>query len=282
MRLIRYRPAAPLDTYVECFWWSQRDDPQMSCEHMLPSGGVQLLFALHDAQIVCMPSSSYAEPMVWSRGLVRGPQWNYFVSGPKPRGAVAGVSFRPGAAGALLGVPITELTDRHVTVDALWGARGLALRERLLAAGEPQSVFRMLEQDLTTRLERPLLINPAVAHALASHSIGWVPSRIAEIQRESGYSPRHFIALFRAAVGLTPKHYYRVKRFTAVLRHLASGEAAHLADLAASVGYSDQAHMTREFREFAGITPRQYRPSGPHSLFHHRTRDPLHEAIRAR
>ena len=101
----------------------------------------------------------------------------------------------------------------------------------------------------------------------------WASSRVAEIQRAAGYSPRHFIALFRAAVGLTPKHYYRVKRFTNVVRRLAEGKVESLADLSAEAGYSDQAHLTREFREFSGVSPTRYRPRGAASILHHRLLD---------
>jgi AraC-like DNA-binding protein len=270
MRLIRYRPSAPLDAYVECFWWSQRGDSQTACEYMLPGGSAQLIFALHESPMVCLPNASSAASMTWSRGVLHGPQWSFYLSGPKPRGAVAGVSFHPGGAGAILGIPATEIVDRHITLDALWGSRGGELRERLLAAKDPLALFRVLERDLIAHLTRPLLIHPVVARALAFDSTTWGSSRVAAIQCSAGYSPRHFIALFRASVGLTPKHYYRVKRFTTVLRHLAKEDVGSLADLAASVGYSDQSHMTREFREFAGITPTQYRPSTPGSILHHR------------
>jgi AraC-like DNA-binding protein len=271
MQLIRHRPAAPLDAYIECLWWSRRDQAENSGEHMLPSGRAQLILALHEAPIICRPNAASKPPTVWSRGIVHGPQWSYYQSGPKPPGVVAGAAFRPGVAGAILGVPITELTDRHVPIDALWGARGNGLREQLLAAGSPTNVFRVLERELTARLERPLLIHPAIARALAVHSSDWAHSRVADIQRDVGYSPRHFIALFRASVGLTPKHYYRVKRFNVVLQRIAANPDGSLADLAASTGYSDQSHLTREFREFAGITPTQYRPSGPGSILHHRS-----------
>ena len=270
MQLIRHRPAAPLDAYVEWLWWSRRDQAENSGEHMLPSGSAQLIFALHETPIICRPHGASPHLTVWSRGIVHGPQWSYYQSVSKPPGVVAGVAFRPGVAGAVLGVPIAELTDRHVPIDAIWGARGDKLREQLLAAGSPINVFRVLERELAARLERPLLIHPAVAQALAVHSNAWPFARVADIQRQVGYSPRHFIALFRAAVGLTPKHYYRVKRFTAVLRRLAANGDENLADLAASAGYSDQSHLTREFREFAGITPTQYRPRDSTSILHHR------------
>lgn len=273
MALIRCHPGEPLNGYVKCFWWSQRDRTERCGEHMLPSGDVQMIFALHDVPILCWPGSPSRNALVWSSGIVHGPQWSYYTSGPKPAGTTVGISFRTGAAGAILGLPVTELTDRHVPIDALWGTRHRELREQLLAVQDPFAAFRVLEEHLRAHLKRPFLIHPAVAQALATHSDAWGPSRVAEVQRRTGYSPKHFIALFRAAVGLTPKHYYRVKRFTSVLQHLASGNARSLADLAASVGYSDQAHLTREFREFSGITPTQYRPRDPMSILHHRTGD---------
>jgi AraC-like DNA-binding protein len=270
MQLIRHRPAPPLDRYVEWLWWSRRTQAERSAEHMLPSGSAQLIIALHETPIICRPSDASPRLTVWSKGVVHGPQWSYYRSVSKPPGVVVGVAFRPGAAAAILGVPIVELTDRHVPIDEVWGARGDRLREQLLAAGSPVNIFRVLERELTARLERPLLIHPAVAEALAVNSNTWPLARVADIQRRVGYSPRHFIALFRAAVGLTPKHYYRVKRFTAVLRSLAANGEDNLADLAASAGYSDQPHLTREFREFAGITPTQYRPRDSASILHHR------------
>jgi AraC-like DNA-binding protein len=281
MTILRYRPLAPLNRFVEWLWWSQRDLPQLHCEHMLPSASTQLIFALHDATYTWQRRSS-DESSTWTRGIVHGPQWSYFVSGPKPCGAVAGVSFRPGMAGAVLGVPISEITDRHVSIDALWGASGRSMRQRLLDADEPMAVLRALEQDLVLRLRRPLLIHPAVAHALADPARGWGFTRISNIQRHTGYSSKHFISLFRGAVGLTPKHYYRVKRFTGVLQSIAGGVGSSLAATAASMGYSDQSHMTREFRALAGITPTQYRPRGTDSVLHHVATGPQSRRQRSR
>jgi len=109
MSTIRYRPAAPLYSYVDCFWWSQRDEPQLHCEHMLPSGTARLIFALHDKPLACWRGSPQANSLNWTRGFLHGPQWSYFVSGPKPCGVVAGVSIRPGAAGCVQAFPSRNL-----------------------------------------------------------------------------------------------------------------------------------------------------------------------------
>ncbi len=268
--LIRHRPAPPLDRYIECFWWSHRDEPQGHGEHMLPSGGAQLLFALHEIPLLCLPSAR-ADPLEWSGSIVHGPQSGYYMTGPKPKGGTVGVSFRPGAAGAVLGVPMEELADRHVALDAIWGTRGADLRHRLMSASGPREIFQILEQSLSVRIYRPLLVHPAVAQALLSHPMDVSPpARVAQIQRASGYSPRHFIALFRSAVGLKPKHYYRIRRFNSALRSMAAGDGHGLGDIAAAAGYSDQSHLTREFREFAGVAPSRYRPSGADRPLHHR------------
>lgn len=276
MPLFRHHPAAPLDRYVECFWWSQRELPQDYCEHMLPSGSTQLVLALHEAPMVCAPGASSGSPITWTGSLLHGPQWRYYLAGPKPPGAVAGVAFRPGAAGAVLGTGMTDLADEHLGLGALWGRRGELLHEQLMAAAGPAAVFRILEQVLGERVQPAFVMHPAVAHALSRRAPAWV----AQVQREAGYSPRHFIALFREAVGMTPKHYFRIRRFNEVLRRLAAGPEAGLAGIAAATGYADQAHLTREFRELAGVTPRQYRPRGADSPLHHRAPQLLESAIR--
>jgi AraC-like DNA-binding protein len=216
----------------------------------------------------CPAARLGAEGNAWTRGIVHGPQSSYFVSGPKPRGAVVGVSFRPGAAEAILGLPLTELTDQHVAIDDLWGSRGRHLHEQLANVRTPQAAFALLEATLGGRVRRPLLMHPAVAHALCESSRD-PQTRVAHIQRQSGYSARHFTALFRASVGLTPKQYLRIGRFGRVLEALAGSRPGTLADLAAANGYADQAHLSREFRDLAGITPSAYQPPGSSSAHHH-------------
>ena len=266
--LVRHRPAAPLDAAIECLWLSRRDEHSPDCEHMLPSGTAQLVMTLHDSPIQWAHPKSGASWQSWTRGVVHGPQGSYYLAGPKPKGTVVGVSFRPGMASVILGASMQELQDSHVSLEELWGCRGIDLHERVAAASEPAAVFRWLEQELIARIRRPLLIHPAVAYALQANPSGVQPHRVIDAQRHSGYSPRHFIELFRSAVGLAPKHYYRVQRFSRALKLIARGNA-RLADVAAASGYSDQAHLSREFRELAGVAPSAYRPRASDSEHHH-------------
>lgn len=235
---------------------------------MLPSGKAHLIITLHDSPIQWAHSNSSADWQSWRRGVIHGPQSSYYLAGPKPKGTVVGVSFRPGMAACILGVPLSELLDSHVSLQDLWGYRGLEIQERLASASDRTAIFRSLEGELIARIRRPLLIHPAVAHALHFDQSGIGPWRVEALQRRSGYSPRHFIELFRSTVGLAPKRYYRVRRFSHALTRIAQGNVK-LADVAASAGYSDQAHLCREFRELAGVAPSLYHPRSADAEHHH-------------
>jgi AraC-like DNA-binding protein len=268
MATLTWNPRGPLRTCIDHFWWGRRDVPSSRHEHMLPTGTPYLIVALHEDPIEWSDAARPDEWHSWRRGVFHGPQSTYYQSGHKPAGVVMGVAFRPGAAGELLGVPMSELLDQHVPLDALSGARGRLLQERLACSADPVAAFEVMERELLARLQRPLLIHPAVAYTLASSGTAVMPGGIERVRERTGYSHRRFIELFRAAMGLAPKQYFRIKRFGAVVERLARGDAG-LADLAASAGYADQAHLTREFRELAGVTPTSFRPRGPDSTHHH-------------
>lgn len=73
-----------------------------------------------------------------------------------------------------------------------------------------------------------------------------------------GWSDRHFTKQFRAYFGVAPKAAARRLRFSHAF-HMISDTTGELGAIAASAGFSDQSHMTREFQEFAGSSPRALR-----------------------
>jgi transcriptional regulator GlxA family with amidase domain len=80
------------------------------------------------------------------------------------------------------------------------------------------------------------------------------PPRITAVARAVALSPRQLERVFHREVGLPPKLYARLLRFRRMLGVLNRADP-RWADLAAHAGYSDQPHLVREFREFAGLSP---------------------------
>jgi AraC-like DNA-binding protein len=113
-----------------------------------------------------------------------------------------------------------------------------------------------LEVFLLERARHPFERSPALRVALQAFEVPSLSS-VAEVNRLTGLSPKRLNALFRAEVGLSPKVFWRVRRFQGVLRGLERRRTS-TAMLAAELGYCDQAHLNREFREVTGMSPRRY------------------------
>ena len=183
--------------------------------------------------------------------LVAGPQSRHTL---RPVGApllAVGARFRPGVAPQLLRIPAAELVDRHVPLDDVMPALAARLDARLADAGNPLAV---LQQELARSLAdlgEPDPVVRAAAALLGSGSAG-----VAEVADGVYVSERQLQRRFRERVGYGPKTFQRIARFQRALSRLGS-EGGGLAGAAASAGYADQAHLTRETRRLAGLSPRE-------------------------
>jgi AraC-like DNA-binding protein len=74
----------------------------------------------------------------------------------------------------------------------------------------------------------------------------------------AGLSIHHFARGFKQSAGMTPHYYLTQKRVERAQDMLANSELS-LSEIAYAVGFSDQSHLTRHFRQMLGVTPRQFR-----------------------
>lgn len=170
---------------------------------------------------------------------------------------VVTVHFKPAGAGRFAGIAPGELENACVGLDAVWGAAGTRLHERLVDTPMASDRIAVLQSFLLRRMR---VGGPATRPDVTAglHAIEHNPSiRVAEIGAALGLSPKLLTRSFRSEVGLAPKAYLRVRRLQAALGRLDAG-AAKGAAIAADLGYFDQAHFTREFRSFTALTPTQY------------------------
>ncbi|WP_257388137.1 AraC family transcriptional regulator [Tahibacter caeni] len=165
-----------------------------------------------------------------------------------------GIRFRPGWGGACLGVDPASLRDMTLRGEAAERLVG-ADAQRLRAA----TTVGALREALIDCVRRRSLQTAAVPREIRSaidllHESGGRLGQ-SELAAASGLAPRSLRRHLAEAVGLSYKTFASVLRFQRTMRLLAQQPAPSLGQAALEGGYSDQAHMTREFRRHGGFTP---------------------------
>lgn len=201
--------------------------------------------------------------------VVGGSRSGAYLKDTSTSGATVGVMLRAGAAGALFGVPASELAETHTALAHLWGAEASSLEDRIASRSTLSDRIDCLEAFLLERISVDHGLHPGIARVIEEAKWRRADSISASgLARDAGLGPRRFAQLFRETVGVTPKRWLRVQRFQDVLRRASEDGPIDWADLALSLGYSDQPHLVREFRSFSGLTPSEYRRLAPVSPSH--------------
>jgi AraC-like DNA-binding protein len=188
---------------------------------------------------------------------VVGPQTGPVEATLAPGTTVIGVRFLPGAAPSVLGVPASELVDLSVGANELWGPSAVALGEAIAAAATPQEGAEALERAIEDRLALAAAPDELVTAAVRS-LMPWGADDVGSVTASLHISERQLRRRTRAAIGHAPKLVQRIMRFQGflALAHAHWTPDADLALLAAEAGYADQAHLTRESVQLAGMPPR--------------------------
>ena len=256
-------PSPALRPFVRTLWAHDQTEPPPSNatrEHVLPTGVMHLVFRLSDNPLRLFKDDYDPIGQKIGYAIVGGARASYYIREISDAVRSVGVQFQPGGADSLFGPPADELAGRHTPLDDLWGPFAAEARERLMEARGPNQQIDLLDSLLAQRLPRVRGMHPAVAQALERFTS---TANVREVVTEYGYSHRRFIQLFRQAVGLTPKLYCRILRFQSVIDRISADRGASWVELALGAGYSDQPHFNREFREFAGLAPGEYRSATP-------------------
>ncbi|MEU5941375.1 helix-turn-helix domain-containing protein [Micromonospora sp. NPDC047548] len=187
--------------------------------------------------------------LLWSSrsGLVvAGPDRTAYRSASAPGERWLGLRLPPGTGPAVFGVPADELRDRRVPLDALWGRLAAEVAERL--GDRPTGAA--LEAVVAARLAAAGGPDPLGARVAALLAAG---ATVAATAAEVGLGPRALHRRSQDLFGYGPKTLARILRMRRALALARTGLG--LAEVAARSGYADQAHLTRDVRELAGVPP---------------------------
>lgn len=186
-------------------------------------------------------------------------------------GWAVGTMFTPAAGRLVLGRSVAELTDSYVDLGAIESLESDGLVAEIHAAMDPDPRDSAGHADAIEALERRLAAYLPVDEPgrKINEVVAWLRdhpevSRVDELAAHVGLSERSLQRLVEQRVGMSPKWLIQRRRLHDAVEALKAGESS-LADMAARLGYADQAHFTHDFRTVTGMTPGEYLRDQPRS-----------------
>jgi AraC-like DNA-binding protein len=240
-RLTRYEPAEDLRYFVRRYWVTEWDlrgqDPYPQI--MLAHPNINMVIEPRRTRVYGISKSTYSH---WLHG----------------EGRVLGVKFRLGAFYPFWNQPLSKLANQSMDSRDVFGAEAMRLEGEVLSESDELKKVAILESFLRERLPEKdgniELLNGIVDIVSKEREI----VRVDDMVYRFGLNIRSLQRLFSRYVGVSPKWVIRRYRMHEAATRIERGEANDWKELSLELGYYDQAHFNRDFKNMIGRTPEEY------------------------
>lgn len=240
-QLSRIYPSEDLAYYVEQYWivrWDLRNNKPHLQEN-IPHPCVHLVLEYNNSRVVGVVTRKYS----------------YYLSDV---GKIFGIKFRPGAFYTFVNSPVSGFTDRSIPVNKVFDVNSEIFTDSILSYNEDADMVSLAEDFLRTRIpphvDRNIeKINDTIYAVNADRSITQVEQLASKVKIEK----RTLQRLFNTYVGVSPKWVIRKYRLHEILERMEEDDV-DWRQLITELGYFDQAHFIKDFKEFVGKPPTKY------------------------
>ena len=245
-----------LRNYVRFFW--EICVEQMQLNHkLIPQRNINLRFNLSETpQYVYLNGREHRLADVYFSGL----QDHFMNAHIKLDGKVhmIGVCFQPEGFYPFLRIPVSEFKNQLLGADEVGFKLAQTICERLKEAPDIASRITILENELVTLLVNDNLTPGSFQQVFSALKQSDNPLQISEFCERNNIGLRKLERMYNKYVGVSANTYGTLNRFHKSLNQLLYKDYSKLSDLAFDNGYFDQMHFIKEFKRFAGNTPKSF------------------------
>jgi AraC-like DNA-binding protein len=171
---------------------------------------------------------------------------------------IAGVVFKPSAINNLFGIRMSTLVNSRMLLNYALAEKATDLHNQIGSAKSDQVRADILFTFLSDKLKEinytPTLTDQAVA--IIDQNKGNIA--VNEVAEKLGVSQRSLEKWFLEKVGLSPKFYARIKRFSVLSNIVAHKEKVDWQEVLVEAGFHDQSHLIKEYLDFNKMNPSTY------------------------
>lgn len=249
--------AKRLRQYVQYFWLLKHPGDNSGCPILPPEADFDVILSFGDSTTWEAQNRRKIELKGSFIGGIRGEPFSLDC---QRKVDYLAIRFHPGSFYQLLSFPLSEIFNQVIELDLLPGMFWRNLTERIANFRDVNQKLEALEHELLSLLGGAKNPSKLLETSLSIIHASKGTLRINDLSSQLGVYPKSLEREFKSRIGVSPKLYSRIVRFNHVIKHLNEQNSdVEWADIAYEFGYFDQSHFIREFIQFFGLSPEQYR-----------------------
>lgn len=251
-----FEPNSDLAAFVKCYWTLESPKEKTPEKNtIVPDGCMKMIFHYGDPyKYYPQNGDSILLPRCFVIGQLTGP---YEVE-PTGETGIFFVCFHPHGFLPFATFPIREMENTAVPLEKLFGKDGQEIAQKILHASTTSERINLIETFLFNRLTDTETIDHIVQSAIETILTANGQLSVDELSRKNNTNRRQLVRKFSSSIGLSPKQLSKTIRLQATLKVLLNRKITSLTDLAYESEYYDQAHFIKDFKEFTGLTPKEF------------------------
>lgn len=250
-----FLPSQELSSLIKCYWTLESPDEEIPRQQtIVPDGCMEMIFHYGDLYKQYMEDG---QAVVQPRSCVFGQLTKPLVIEPTGVTGIFSVRFHYEGFIPFASIPIKEMDDKAISLERLFGEEGIGLEKNILESKTPEEKINHVEEFLLKRLDANA-IDKVVQSTIDTIITANGQISISELSQQTHINRRQLERKFSSAVGLSPKQLSKTIRLQTTLKLLLNKEFTNLTALAHESEFYDQAHFIKDFKEFTGLTPKEF------------------------
>ena len=251
-----YQPQPDLSAFINCYWTlkaPKEDQPEK--QRIVPDGCMEMIFHLGDLYKQYTHDNAYiTQPKCFVFGQITRPLYI------EPTGAtnIFAVRFQADGFTPFAEIPISEMENNAVPLEVLFGEAGTILQNKILKATTVEAQIEIIEAFFLNTLTDAKQIDKTIKDSVNMMLALKGQLSIDALSENLKVNRRMLERKFASVIGVSPKQLAKIVRLQTTLKMVANNDFKNFTAIAHENNYYDQAHFIKEFKEFTGVSPKEF------------------------
>ena len=252
-----YPPHPDLEALVKFYWTLEVPyDVNNQKQLIIPDGCIEMTFNLGEK---IKRYTTETEYVFHPNAMVMGQRTKSYYIEPTGDVDTIAICFFPHGFANFTNTSLETLVDKETPIQELFDeSQANKLVENIFQAKLTSERIKIIEDFLLRKLNEEKTVESIIKSTVNTLMETKGNASINSILEDQNFNRRQLERYFKKQVGLSPKQLGKVIRLQTTLQMLVNKESETLTEIAYESDYFDQNHFIKDFKEFVGITPKEF------------------------